>query len=403
MILRKLTLLLLSIACYVYFVQGDIVYFLALSVFIILSNRLDRATGKKMMSILAVCSLIAGFVVIKFASHNNMLLGYSVFAFCGISFVIDQHRTGRKYGMIDMLLFLFFFPKMIAGPIVRINDFTKQLTDYAFSLHQLYLGLKLLIYACFLKFFVADIVLNIDMAGSGINLFIQTVVWGIRFYLDFYAYSLLAVGMALAVGINLPFNFDNPYSALTFRDFWRRWNITLTQWLGKYVYIPLGGSRCRHLRTCLNVLITFIVSGLWHGITMTFIMWGICHGILVSIEHQWMRQPPIGLAKRIYRMVVVLATLFLWQLFRLSDLDQVADYTKHLFSSAMFDVQMLNYGVLACLLLCLIESRIVKRLMLGYESSRLHVISEVSTLSLMLVIMMLCPLHFSFNFFYLKF
>lgn len=305
--------------------------------------------------------------------------------------------------MIDILLYLFFFPMMLAGPIVRVEDFTTQLNMNAMSKRQLYQGTKLLIYASFLKFIVADLVLNNDMTGIGLNLLMQTMIWGIRFYLDFYAYSLIAVGLGLLVGVRLPYNFNNPYGTLTFRDLWHRWNITLFQWLSKYVYIPLGGSRCSVANTYLNIVLTFVVSGLWHGITLPFVLWGICHGTLVCLERIFLKYSGKAPLKWSYRLFVVLTTMFLWQLFRLTNLEQIADFTAQLCSLAAIDKTTLIYSISAYLLLYAIESPIVKRLMLGNENLRGYVICEVSILSIMLAVLVLCPLHYTFNFFYLKF
>lgn len=401
---RKLTLLLLSIACYAYFTQWNIVYFLLFAILVACSNHINNAFVRKALAFVTIVGFIAGFLFFKFAKiSGNMILGYSVFAFCGISFVIDQYKTKKKYDVIDILLYLFFFPKMLAGPIVQVEDFIGQLAKNTMSKQQLYQGIKLLIYACFLKFIVVDIVLSFDMTGIGVNLFIQTIIWGIRFYLDFYAYSLMAVGLGLLVGIRLPYNFDNPYRALTFRNLWHRWNITLTQWLGKYVYIPLGGSRCSATNTCLNIVLTFIVSGLWHGVTLPFVLWGFCHGILVCLERICFGNLKNVPLKWLYRLFVILATMFLWQLFRLTDFEQISGFVTRLCTLAAIDRTVFIYGLSACLLLCTIESQLVKCLMLGNENSRSHIIYEVSILSVMLVTLVLCPLHYTFNFFYLKF
>lgn len=402
--IRKFTLLLFSLVCYVYFTQWNVVYFLFLAFFVVCSNHINNATIRKVFSFVTIVSLIAGFLFFKFVTNcGNIILGYSVFAFCGISFVIDQYKTMQKYDVIDILLYLFFFPKMLAGPIVQVEYFIEQLAQSVMSKHRFYQGIKLLIYASFLKFIVADIILNIDMTGIGFNLFIQTIIWGTRFYMDFYAYSLMAVGLGLLVGIRLPYNFNNPYGASTFRDLWHRWNITLTQWLGKYVYIPLGGSKCSVTNTCLNIVLTFIVSGLWHGITLPFVLWGFCHGTLVCLERVcfgYLKKTP---SKWSYRLFVVLTTMFLWQLFRLTDLKQVANFATQLCSFAAIDKTIFIYGLFACLLLGTIESQMVKCLMLGNEKSRNHIICEVSILSVMLAVLVLCPFHYTFNFFYLNF
>lgn len=402
--IRKFTLLLLSLACYAYFTQWNVVYFLFLASAIVCSNHINNATIRKIFAFATIVSLIAGFLLFKSTTINgNIILGYSVFAFCGISFIIDQYKARRKYNVIDILLYLFFFPKMLAGPIIQAECFIERLGQNAMSKQRFYQGVKLLIYACFLKFIVADIVLSIDITGTGINLFIQTITWGIRFYLDFYAYSLIAVGLGLLAGIRLPYNFNNPYGASTFRDLWHRWNITLTQWLGKYVYIPLGGNRRSTANTCLNIILTFIVSGLWHGITLPFVLWGFCHGTLVCLERICIRHSKKVPSKWLYRLFVILTTMFLWQLFRLTDLEQISDFATQLCTLAAVDRTTSIYGLSACLLLYAIERPIVKRLILGNENSRSHIICEVSILSVMLAVLVLCPLHYTFNFFYLKY
>lgn len=402
--IRKFILVFISIACYVYFTQWNFVYFLLLAILIISTSRMNSTAFRKSFSFATIACLIAGFLLFKFnAIDGNIILGYSVFAFCGISFVIDQYKKKQKYDTVDVLLYMFFFPKMLAGPIVRADDFMERLAASRMSKQQFYQGIKLLIYACFLKFIIADIFLSIDMTGIGLNLFMQTIIWGIRFYLDFYSYSLMAVGIGLLVGIKLPYNFDNPYSSLTFRDLWHRWNITLTQWLGKYIYIPLGGSQCSTTNTCLNIILTFVVSGLWHGITLPFVLWGFCHGTLVCIERICLGHLKKVPSKWPYRLFVVLTTMFLWQLFRLTDLNQIVDYSAQLCTFAVVDKTVLIYCVVACVLLYVIENQMTKRLVFENNSSRNHIICEVSILSVMLAVLVLCPFHYTFNFFYLKF
>ena len=131
---RKFTLLLLSIACYAHFTQWNVVYFLLLAVFVVWCNYINNAPIRKTLAFVTIGSLIAGFLLFKSATiSGNIILGYSVFAFCGISFVIDQYKTSQRYDVIDILLYLFFFPKMLAGPIVRVENFTTQLNKNTMS------------------------------------------------------------------------------------------------------------------------------------------------------------------------------------------------------------------------------------------------------------------------------
>ena len=156
---------------------------------------------------------------------------------------------------------------------------------------------------------------------------LQSFIWGIRFYFDFYAYSLLAVGVALVFGMVLPYNFDNPYSAQSFKDFWQRWNITLSTWLRTYIYIPLGGNRCSKNRAILNILVTFVVSALWHGLTIPFVFWGLAHAGLICLE-RYVFIPFKG--RWMYRVFVLLSCIFLWQFFRFNNMTDIDIYFYNL-------------------------------------------------------------------------
>lgn len=280
MTFKRWFFLLTSIVCYWMIVHDCIWALLILSILIVVADR----TKSSLLAIASIALLVLGFVYFKVISPTTTLYGYSVFAFTGISFLVDQYKKRESYSILDTFVFLFFFPKMLAGPIVRVIDFIPQLSKSRCSSTLVYRGFKLVIYALFVKFIIADVLLSVEAEHRGINLLLQSFIWGIRFYFDFYAYSLLAVGVALVFGIVLPYNFDNPYSAQSFKDFWQRWNITLSTWLRTYIYIPLGGNRCSKNRAILNILVTFVVSALWHGLTIPFVFWGLAHAGLICLE-----------------------------------------------------------------------------------------------------------------------
>lgn len=218
-------------------------------------------------------------------------LGISFFTFQQISYIIDVYKGEvEDYKFIDYALFVTFFPQLIAGPIVLHSEIIPQFQnknnkkiDYSNVLKGLYafsLGL-------FKKVIIADtfgIVVNrvFDVLGPNTNttnLIIGMISYTIQIYFDFSGYCDMATGIALLFNIKLPINFNSPYKSYNINEFWDRWHMTLTRFLTTYVYIPLGGNRKGKIRTYINIMIVFLVSGIWHGANFTFILWGLLHGL----------------------------------------------------------------------------------------------------------------------------
>lgn len=221
-------------------------------------------------------------------------LGISFFTFQALSYVFDVYR--KKYpaeqNLSNYLTYMAFFPSMIAGPINRYDQLMPQLnTIQGFNRPLAEKGLKMILWGMFLKVVIADrLQLYIDpvfdgfLQESGSSLLMAAILYSIQLYTDFAGYSLMAIGAAATLGYNLKQNFHNPYFSIGITDFWHRWHITLAHWLRDYIYIPLGGSRCSKRRNYANILITFTVSGIWHGANWTFIVWGLLHGLFQVIE-----------------------------------------------------------------------------------------------------------------------
>lgn len=221
-------------------------------------------------------------------------LGISFFTFQALSYVFDVYR--KKYpaeqNLSNFLTYMAFFPSMIAGPINRYDQLMPQLnTIQGFNRPLAEKGLKMILWGMFLKVVIADrLQLYIDpvfdgfLQESGSSLLMAAILYSIQLYTDFAGYSLMAIGAAATLGYNLKQNFHNPYFSIGITDFWHRWHITLAHWLRDYIYIPLGGSRCSKRRNYANILITFTVSGIWHGANWTFIVWGLLHGLFQVIE-----------------------------------------------------------------------------------------------------------------------
>lgn len=220
--------------------------------------------------------------------------GVSFYFFQSMGYLIDVYkgkvRAERHFG--HYALFISFFPQLLAGPIGRADALLPQLkAERRFDYDSASYGLKLMAWGYFKKLVIADtfaVTVNqvYDNCRSyvGLVFIITTVMYAIQIYCDFSGYSDIAIGCARLFGVELTTNFKSPYLSFSIREFWSRWHISLSTWFRDYVYIPLGGSRAGRIRHCLNLFITFLVSGFWHGSALTFLAWGAIHGLLQIIE-----------------------------------------------------------------------------------------------------------------------
>jgi alginate O-acetyltransferase complex protein AlgI len=221
-------------------------------------------------------------------------VGISFFTFQAISYVVDVYRrTLRPGALLGFAVYLAFFPHLVAGPIVRAAEFLPQLaqpraltTDDASRAAMLIArGLfKKVAISSFLATAIVDPVFGAPQQHSSAEILAATFGYAVQIYADFSGYTDMAIGIALLLGIRFPQNFDRPYAATSLQDFWRRWHITLSRWLRDYLYIPLGGNRHGRWRTYVNLLLTMVLGGLWHGAAWTFVVWGFFHGLGLAVE-----------------------------------------------------------------------------------------------------------------------
>ena len=264
-------------------------------------------------------------------------VGISFFTFQALSYVVDvyRRRVMPARSWIDFANYLAFFPQLVAGPIVRASDLVPQMEEMpgrdrpieaARATFLVLVGLfKKTVVANWLASRLADPVFAWPEIYSGPDVLMGVYAYALQIYCDFSAYSDIAIGTALLMGFHFPDNFNAPYFATTLQDFWRRWHISLSSWLRDYLYIPLGGSRQGERRTYVNLFVTFLLGGMWHGAAWTFILWGAFHGFYLSVERkvrQWLGIPEkgappahwaIALAGRVWIFHVV---CFSWILFR---------------------------------------------------------------------------------------
>lgn len=220
-------------------------------------------------------------------------LAISFYTFQILAYVIDVHRGApAERSLPRFVLFVTFFPQLIAGPIVRRSQLLPQLGPRgAFSGAKVVSGLEMIAYGVVKKMVFADnLAVFVDRvygdpsAAGGLDVVAATLAFGAQIYCDFSGYTDMARGSARLFGIELPVNFRWPYQAKTLSEFWHRWHITLSTWLRDYLYIPLGGNRVSPPRVYANLLITMTLGGLWHGASITFVLWGLYHGLLLALE-----------------------------------------------------------------------------------------------------------------------
>ena len=275
-------------------------------------------------------------------------IGISFIVFQALGYVVDVHRgefpAERRFSVV--LLFKAFFPQLIAGPICRAHELMPQLRQhFKFDLVQFFSGLGIFTVGLLLKEVFADGLAPLvdtlytpessalSMAGA----WAAAIGFGAQIYADFWGYSTMAVGLARMFGVDIPVNFRLPYLSTSLREFWRRWHITLSQWLRDYLYKPLGGSRHGPGRTVFALMATMLLGGLWHGANYTFLVWGAIHGVVQTLEHLLVKRgAPSSGGVRVVREVIGWLYVFLvvfvaWVFFRASGIGQALTIIKAMF------------------------------------------------------------------------
>jgi len=272
---------------------------------------------------------------------SNIILpvGISFFTFQSLSYTFDVYRRKMEpvRNIIDFGFYVSFFPQLVAGPIVRASEFIPQLysefhlTKREFS-HSLFLISKGLIKKIIISDFIAvnfiDRVFDAPAVYSGFENLMAVYGYGLQIYCDFSGYTDIAIGIGLILGFRFPINFNSPYKAAGIADFWKRWHISLSRWLKDYLYIPLGGNRKGKVRTSINLIITMLLGGLWHGAAIRFVIWGGLHGIGLVINRIWnyffgdrLKKSFIGRALAVF--ITFQFVSFCWIFFRAPDMDNV--------------------------------------------------------------------------------
>ncbi len=272
-------------------------------------------------------------------------LGISFFTFTQIAYLVDAYKKeAEEYDILSYLLFVTFFPHLIAGPILHHKEIMPQFSDIkrkVLKYKNVVSGLFLFVIGLFKKTFMADTLsLYVAMgypAGGGnaeisfLEGWIIVFSYTMQIYFDFSGYTDMALGSAKMLNIDLPINFNSPYKAISVQDFWRRWHITLSRFLRDYIYIPLGGNRKGEVRMYSNLLVTMLIGGLWHGASWMFVIWGALHGIAQVINKLW-QKTKIELPKAFSIFITFMFINFTWIIFRAENFAQAKNIVNALFN-----------------------------------------------------------------------
>lgn len=273
---------------------------------------------------------------LPFEENRLIPVGISFYMFQALSYLIDVYQGAqaeKNFGRYA--LYLGFFPQVVAGPIEQAEKLIPQLSGKKVQREDVSAGISYILSGCVRKFVIADgmsrmvdSVYGDVYSQSGFSLFLATVFFAIQIYGDFSGYTHIAIGSARLFGIQLTENFNRPYLAEGCRDFWKRWHITLTQWFTKYLYIPLGGNRKKYR----NIMIVFLVSGLWHGTDLTFLCWGAYFGIWRIAEELITKRYPAKGKHFVRRGITFLLVSFSWVFFRSANMAEAGEVFRRIFT-----------------------------------------------------------------------
>lgn len=370
----RLRNLLLLVASYYFYMNWDPAYALLLLTSTVITYLAALGIGyfkeKRKKKICLVSSLVLNLAILFLFKYFNFLamnietalqasgfavnmpkfalllpVGISFYTFQALGYSIDVYRGTVKIerDFPTYALFVSFFPQLVAGPIERSQNLLPQFKQqHRFDYDAVMSGVKLMVWGYFMKLVLADrcgiyvdtIFNNVDKHNGGSYL-VASLLFPFQIYGDFAGYSLIAIGVARVLGFRLMENFHRPYFACTIGEFWHRWHISLSTWFKDYVYIPLGGNRVGKLRNYFNLLITFVVSGIWHGANWTFLCWGTIHGILLCVEKAFgiSKQKYTGAKKSFHWAATFVLVCFAWILFRANNLSDAVSVVTGIFTN----------------------------------------------------------------------
>ncbi len=425
---RNLTLLLGSL---IFYATGDLKMFPVLLASVVINYLFGRALrggDKKVLLGFAIfldAAMLVEFKLLgQFVDNSLMPIGVSFFTFKMISYQVDNYRgkIENEPGFIDVAAYFCMFPQIVSGPIMRFEDYLKnpflhenenkekeiidldkeeevsekvRFSNLLTYLEKIEDGLRFFILGLGMKVLLADHLAMLwkDIGTIGYESISTPLAWlgavcySLELYMDFWGYSLMAAGVGIMLGFPFVVNFDQPYSSKTVSEFYRRWHASLGSWFKDYIYIPMGGSRKGQGRTILNLLVVWLITGFWHGVTLNFILWGMIIFVIIVCERLFVSKLPKVLETIVGKINVLVLIPLSWVVFAISDNIMLADYFKRLFpffgegisvNQGDFMKNVEIYGVILAVSLLLL----IPGLYSYYEKHRKHPVFTVLLLAL---------------------
>lgn len=344
------------------------------------------------------------FYINQVSESIYLPLGISFIIFQKISFLLDtfDKKVSKPKNFMHYYMYIFYFPQIIAGPIVRFKEISAQFHKRTHNKKKFYFGFSLIVIGLFKKIVIADSlsiltesVFNSNQVLPFYYYMIGNLSFTFQLYFDFSGYSDIAIGIGSCCGINIPKNFNYPYKATSISDFWNRWHMSLSRWMKDYLYIRLGGNRLGNLRTSINLWIVFLLSGLWHGASYNFILWGFFHGFFLSIEKIF-RMPKLG------KFLTFFIIFNSWVIFKIEDFNNLMAFYSSMYNFVNFtDTHniLLFFNPLRLLLLLFIlylvlfDRKINFDLFYSYKNE--SVFSEKKLLFLIVFCLIICVTKFN--------
>ena len=306
-------------------------------------------------------------------------IGISFYTFQTMSYTIDVYRglASVQKNLIDFSLYVTMFPQLIAGPIVRYVTVEKQLKARTHTLSKFYGGIKRFIFGLSKKVIIANTLggvfdeISAMQTPSILTSLLGAICFSLQIYYDFSGYSDMAIGLGLMFGFKFPENFDHPYTSKSITEFWRRWHITLGVWFREYLYIPLGGNRKGVLRLCINLLIVWALTGLWHGSYWNYLLWGVYFGVLLILEKLFLLKVLDKAPKFIAHIYTLVLVIISWVIFSHEDFGGLINYFKNMFSGRLFDettIYLLLSNLAVLVIAVLFSSNIYEKLRLKVKT-----------------------------------
>ena len=299
-----------------------------------------RTDTAKITMITTIAVDVAVLAVFKYSSLM-LPVGISFYTFSAMSYVLDVYmgRARSEGSLLTVTFYILFFPKLISGPVVQYKDLEDQIRDFELKHSDLREGVVLFLAGLFKKVLLADNLSTAFAAATGLEKMAGATAWlgmifySLQLYFDFSGYSDMAIGLARMFGFRLEKNFDHPYASDGIADFWRRWHISLGAWFRDYVYIPLGGNRVSRENQIRNLMVVWLLTGIWHGNTLNYVVWGLYHGVLVLIERFVIGKNRERFPRAVRILVTDLFVFIGWIFFFCPDLGSSLAYIGRMFGS----------------------------------------------------------------------